>query len=82
MTRHAVDYTRLPPPRNGHYYLRAHSNVPAIFRIEYAHSPDRGKWMVCPEEADVPFSGGRILAFGTPEAALDWLRREAALGRH
>lgn len=54
--------------------------TPAIFRIAYHASEDRGRFMVCPRDLPVPFdpATGRILSFATPQEALEWLRGMAA----
>ena len=75
------------PDGRGNYYLgpRATGRLPAIFMIASRQSPDEGRWMACPAEADVPFSGTgetrRIRAFDSPEAALEWLHQMARRGQ-
>lgn len=74
---------RLPAPcENGHYWLggSAPRRLPAIFQIASRKSVDEGKYMVCPEVADVPFREGKIMAFDTPEQALAALHAMAKRG--
>lgn len=62
---------------HGHFYLGARGRAPAIFLVQNPRSPDLSRYFPCPEEGDVPFAEGRILAFDTPEEALAWLQRRA-----
>lgn len=75
------NYDVLPhPDRWGNFYLCDTKTAPAIFVINNETHPDRGRWMACPADEDVPFEGGRIRAFGSPEQALAWLRARARKG--
>lgn len=81
-----IDYSRLPSQRGNHYYLDYPRHAPAIFMIENLDSPNKGKYMVCPREADVPFEGEgenrTIKAFDTPEEALKFLRQMATYKKY
>lgn len=55
--------------------------LPAVFQIWNRKNPAVGKYVPVPLAGNVPFVAGEMLAFDTPELALEWLRQEAARGR-